>query len=89
MLLKIDQEILLLLQEEELTIEDLFVLQALNMGEIELLDVLDQNLQNMRINILCYQKLFRRSYIEACNDSSEQLWVLTKKSVEFLNKLNN
>lgn len=88
MTIEINQEKLLLIQEEKLKLEEYFILLCLFKEEQSLLGVFDQNLKSVEV-ALHYQKLFRTGYIVLSNENTEDLYQLTKKGYEFINKIEN
>ena len=86
MILSITKEIIITLRQNNLDIQDFFILKGLKDFEIDILNEYDEN-NTCLLVILAYQKLFRLGYIELTVDDEIELYKLSSKGEELVKNL--
>lgn len=82
---KIDSEVIELLKQNQLSIDDLFVLLALDEMKIDLLNTYDRENRDEKV-ILSYQRLQRRGFLNEDESTSTIIYTLTEFAKELVRK---
>lgn len=83
-LLTVNSKVLEVLAEEQLDINMLFILFALDRDRIDLLDKYDENNEKRKVLLLEYQHLEVRGYVSQSDSESNVLYDITKKGQDLV-----
>lgn len=83
MILNIDKGLMYQLKQNDLLIEDYFIIKAISEGDYDLIDIWD-NMFKDRHCVIIYNKLIANNFIKLDSSGQNDIFVLTEKSNHLL-----